>query len=346
MRPPSCVDAVHRAIGVAVRDEGSDLDAGAFAVVPAPDDDCRSPRRNARSQPFVPPGAVRPLRRRAGTPAPAAPKTRRVSRRGGAQLAPRPGDSPCCRVDAGLHVLTLALRRGRAKSRASHTAHRALRWHDRFMTRRVLIVDDNSEFRTAARQLLERHGFVVVAEAEDWRQRHRTARETSSRPRASSMCSCRTSTDSRSPSDSRGSTCLEGDPVRRASTAPISGPSSRAARRSASFRRPSCRRRRSRHCSRRRVEREPVAPVVLLGDTLGVDVDPLNRSKARQRGSASCLPTTPCCSVRASRACSRRRDSRSSGIGHELNCDRPTPGLWHGQNHNPHPGWSIKVSPL
>jgi CheY-like chemotaxis protein len=33
------------------------------------------------------------------------------------------------------------------------------------MPRRVLIVDDNSDFRAAARQLLERHGFVVVAEA-------------------------------------------------------------------------------------------------------------------------------------------------------------------------------------
>jgi two-component system response regulator EvgA len=34
------------------------------------------------------------------------------------------------------------------------------------MCRRVLIVDDNSDFRAAARQLLERKGFVVVAEAE------------------------------------------------------------------------------------------------------------------------------------------------------------------------------------
>ena len=34
------------------------------------------------------------------------------------------------------------------------------------MPRRILIVDDNSDFRAAARQLLERHGFVVVAEAE------------------------------------------------------------------------------------------------------------------------------------------------------------------------------------
>jgi two-component system response regulator EvgA len=33
------------------------------------------------------------------------------------------------------------------------------------MYRRVLIVDDNSAFRGAARQLLERSGFVVVAEA-------------------------------------------------------------------------------------------------------------------------------------------------------------------------------------
>jgi CheY-like chemotaxis protein len=33
------------------------------------------------------------------------------------------------------------------------------------MCRHVLIVDDNSAFRAAARQLLERNGFVVVAEA-------------------------------------------------------------------------------------------------------------------------------------------------------------------------------------
>jgi DNA-binding NarL/FixJ family response regulator len=34
------------------------------------------------------------------------------------------------------------------------------------MARRVLIVDDNGAFRAAARQLLERAGFAVVAEAE------------------------------------------------------------------------------------------------------------------------------------------------------------------------------------
>ena len=34
------------------------------------------------------------------------------------------------------------------------------------MDHRVLIVDDNSAFRAAARQLLERAGFSVVAEAE------------------------------------------------------------------------------------------------------------------------------------------------------------------------------------
>jgi CheY-like chemotaxis protein len=38
--------------------------------------------------------------------------------------------------------------------------------HDRFMPCRVLLVDDNPDFRTAARQLLERNGFAVVAEAE------------------------------------------------------------------------------------------------------------------------------------------------------------------------------------
>ena len=41
-----------------------------------------------------------------------------------------------------------------------------MRWHDRFVPCRVLLVDDNSDFRRAARQLLERHGFIVVAEAE------------------------------------------------------------------------------------------------------------------------------------------------------------------------------------
>ena len=34
------------------------------------------------------------------------------------------------------------------------------------MPRRLLIIDDNTDFRTVARQLLERHGFVVVAEAD------------------------------------------------------------------------------------------------------------------------------------------------------------------------------------
>ena len=34
------------------------------------------------------------------------------------------------------------------------------------MACRVLLVDDNSDFRSAARQLLERHGFAVVGEAD------------------------------------------------------------------------------------------------------------------------------------------------------------------------------------
>jgi CheY-like chemotaxis protein len=38
--------------------------------------------------------------------------------------------------------------------------------HDPLMYRRLLIVDDNNAFRAAARQLLERGGFVVVAEAD------------------------------------------------------------------------------------------------------------------------------------------------------------------------------------
>jgi CheY-like chemotaxis protein len=45
------------------------------------------------------------------------------------------------------------------------------------MRRRVLIIDDNSAFRAAARQLLERAGFVVVAEAGDGLEGLRAAKE-------------------------------------------------------------------------------------------------------------------------------------------------------------------------
>ena len=41
-----------------------------------------------------------------------------------------------------------------------------MRRQDRLISRRVLIIDDNSDFRRAARLLLERHEFVVVAEAD------------------------------------------------------------------------------------------------------------------------------------------------------------------------------------
>ena len=51
------------------------------------------------------------------------------------------------------------------RSRASHTADLDVSGHDPFMGRRVLIIDDNIPFRAAARQLLERTGFDVVAEA-------------------------------------------------------------------------------------------------------------------------------------------------------------------------------------
>jgi DNA-binding NarL/FixJ family response regulator len=45
------------------------------------------------------------------------------------------------------------------------------------MRRRVLIIDDNTPFRAAARQLLERGGFVVVAEAGDGANGLREAKE-------------------------------------------------------------------------------------------------------------------------------------------------------------------------
>ena len=45
------------------------------------------------------------------------------------------------------------------------------------MGRRVLIIDDNTPFRAAARQLLERGGFVVVAEAANGGSGLREAKE-------------------------------------------------------------------------------------------------------------------------------------------------------------------------
>jgi DNA-binding NarL/FixJ family response regulator len=52
-----------------------------------------------------------------------------------------------------------------------------VRGQDLFMGRRVLIIDDNTAFRAAARQLLERGGFVVVAEAGDGASGLREAKE-------------------------------------------------------------------------------------------------------------------------------------------------------------------------
>jgi DNA-binding NarL/FixJ family response regulator len=46
------------------------------------------------------------------------------------------------------------------------------------MSCRVLIIDDNAAFRAAARQVLERSGFDVVAEAADGAEGARAARET------------------------------------------------------------------------------------------------------------------------------------------------------------------------
>src|SRR5262249_50612535 len=51
------------------------------------------------------------------------------------------------------------------KSGAGHTVDRSPCWHDQPIDHRVLIVDDNGAFRAAARQLLERAGYAVVAEA-------------------------------------------------------------------------------------------------------------------------------------------------------------------------------------
>lgn len=65
----------------------------------------------------------------------------------------------------------------RRKSRASHTTARSQGRHDPCMRPRVLIVDDNRAFRAAARQLLERGGFAVVAEAGDGAEAARLANE-------------------------------------------------------------------------------------------------------------------------------------------------------------------------
>jgi CheY-like chemotaxis protein len=71
----------------------------------------------------------------------------------------------------------MSLRERPRKSRASHTALSSNRRHDPAVPLRVLIVDDNSAFRAAARQLLERAGFVVVAEAGDGGEGLRAAKE-------------------------------------------------------------------------------------------------------------------------------------------------------------------------
>ena len=76
---------------------------------------------------------------------------------------------------------------------------------------RVLIVDDNAAFRAAARQLLERDGFVVVAEAENGAEGSGRQRSTVLIWR-SSMSSCPTPTGSRSQNGLRTRAGTQGDP--------------------------------------------------------------------------------------------------------------------------------------
>ena len=119
------------------------------------------------------------------------------------------------------------------------------------MCRRVLIVDDNGAFRAAARQLLERGGFVVVAEAGDGAGGLSRRRRTH-RPDLAIV-------DVQLP-DFDGFEVAErlaeldprtrGDPDLEPRRQPISERSSPAAPRSASSPRPSSRPRRSKRCSR------------------------------------------------------------------------------------------------
>jgi hypothetical protein len=106
-------NAVDRAIWGAVRDEGSDLDAGAFAIAPAAGDDCRiliETHSRSRSRLQETPGLfgddleylLRPRRRR--------DECRDTAERSllvgqAVRIAGHLG-----RVDASLHVITLAPR--------------------------------------------------------------------------------------------------------------------------------------------------------------------------------------------------------------------------------------------
>ena len=183
-----------------------------------------------------------------------------------------------------------------------------MRWHDRFMPCRVLLVDDNSDFRNAARQLLERHGFAVVAEAETGVAGIERAQE--HRPDLALVDVQLPDIDgfevaarlSRLEVPRRGDPYLE--PRRRR------------------FRRPRREQLGARFRSEGRVVRFGDRGAALAGALTGSCR--LSRSRfsatlaastsssptwrdARRRRTASCSPTTPCCCARASRACSRRQ---------------------------------------
>ena len=118
----------------------------------------------------------RPRRCRSRPGASGAPCRLRAAPRSAEKLASeRPASPALTRQPACQHA------RRRKESRPATLPIRGPGRHDPSMRRRVLIVDDNSAFRTAARQLLERSGFVVVAEAGTGVERHR-GRRRSTRP--------------------------------------------------------------------------------------------------------------------------------------------------------------------
>ena len=180
------------------------------------------------------------------------------------------------------------------------------------MCRRVLIVDDNSAFREAARQLLERSGFVVVAEAESGSSAVQEAK--THRPDVALV-------DLQLP-DFDGFEVAERlcrlDPAPRVIlTSSLDGsdfgalitgspalgfiPEGRAVGR------------RDRNAARIR-RADPASrpsrrgfPRHSLASTSSITI----RSRTRARRSASSSPTTPCFCARASPVCSSARDSRS-----------------------------------
>jgi CheY-like chemotaxis protein len=168
---------------------------------------------------------------------------------------------------------------------------------------RVLIVDDNGAFRAAARQLLERAGFAVVAEAESGAGGVEEAK--AHNPDVAIV-------DVQLPDFDGFEVAARlselGDAPRVILVSSLDGADLGAlvagsSARSGSFRKPSSRLRSSTRCSPGRAD-----PRHCKASTASNQIS----IRANRRVSASPLPTTPSSCAKGSRSCSRTRGSRSS----------------------------------